>query len=702
MKKLYFLLIALLTTLAASASKVYFDNSETNWAKVNAYVWGGSVTGQAGWPGNAMTLNADGLYEIEFNGTPANIIFNNGSKQTLDLTFVDGATFNFNGVKGAELKDYLIARFDNAESKWAKVYCYTFNPESLGGWPGKQMTLNSETGLYEVYLQATEAPAAGKVIFNNGSGTQTGDLTLVLGETYTKNGLKSDPDPDYATWYVNLPGDHNSWVDNGVQPGRNPIVTFNVASYSGKFRVKVWNGSTDLVYSTKGEIAANEWVTLPLIEGTVDDLGYEDMWLPEGADGQPVTFKFNVETNQLYAEVELKQVIPTAYSVSYDNGLTAWNEVYAYVFNGEKYVAAWPGVKMTAPAEGTVWTYDFETTIDPAYIVFNEGVDGGAQTEDLAFEAGKVYGDPAPIVEEEVLVKWDNNDANYTNPYANWSTEINGTVTSVPMTELIAEVETPDVPEPEQKVVTYNFSEFPAGDYTAETKEGDMTIYASESAKISIDGSNKTIEDVAYTQRLKFGGTASMKNGVPSRVIGFPVDGDCTIVVAATSSSGSEERTVNVYDAAGNVLQAIAAPAGDINVASVEYTGEAGEIFIGSAKSGSNIYFVRVEYPVAAATPAAIEYVHTGIWTAQLPEEAKYVYFTDGASEERGDNKLFAVEDEKTYTPETEAVTGVEAVTIDANAPAVYYNLQGVRVANPAAGQVYIKVIGKNASKVQF
>ncbi len=313
-----------------------------------------------------------------------------------------------------------------------------------------------------------------------------------------------------------------------------------------------------------------------------------------------------------------------------------------------------------------------------------------------------VYNVEGEEVADLVRVNWDNNEAKYANPYANWSTEINGTVTSVPMTELMAEVETPDVPEPEQKVVTYNFSEFPAGDYAEETKVGDMTIYASESAKISIDGSNKTIEDVAYTQRLKFGGTASMKNGVPSRVIGFPVDGDCTIVVAATSSSGSEERTVNVYNAAGTVLQAIAAPAGSINVASVEYTGEAGEIFIGSAKSGSNIYFVRVEYPVAAATPAAIEYEPTGIWTAQLPADAKYVYFTDGASTELGSNKLFEVEDEKTYTPESQGVTGVEAVTVDADADAVYYNLQGVRVVNPAAGQVYIKVIGKKATKVQL
>lgn len=49
-----------------------------------------------------------------------------------------------------------------------------------------------------------------------------------------------------------------------------------------------------------------------------------------------------------------------------------------------------------------------------------------------------------------------------------------------------------------------------------------------------------------------------------------------------------------------------------------------------------------------------------------------------------------------------EGVTGVEDVNVDGDANSVYYNLQGVRVANPAAGQVYIKVIGKKATKVQL
>ncbi|MDE6549141.1 MAG: hypothetical protein K2L22_09085, partial [Muribaculaceae bacterium] len=42
---------------------------------------------------------------------------------------------------------------------------------------------------------------------------------------------------------------------------------------------------------------------------------------------------------------------------------------------------------------------------------------------------------------------------------------------------------------------------------------------------------------------------------------------------------------------------------------------------------------------------------------------------------------------------------GAVEVAVDENAPVVYYNMQGVRVANPSNG-AYIKVQGKNASKV--
>ena len=48
-------------------------------------------------------------------------------------------------------------------------------------------------------------------------------------------------------------------------------------------------------------------------------------------------------------------------------------------------------------------------------------------------------------------------------------------------------------------------------------------------------------------------------------------------------------------------------------------------------------------------------------------------------------------------------LTGISEIVDDTdNGPAVYYNLQGVRVDNPTAGNIYIKVTRKGSEKILF
>lgn len=46
--------------------------------------------------------------------------------------------------------------------------------------------------------------------------------------------------------------------------------------------------------------------------------------------------------------------------------------------------------------------------------------------------------------------------------------------------------------------------------------------------------------------------------------------------------------------------------------------------------------------------------------------------------------------------------TGIEDVSVDAEAAPEYYNLQGIRVANPEAGRIYIERRGTRATKIRF
>lgn len=86
-----------------SVYTAYFDNSLSNWGTVRAYVWdaGNSNKEMLGaWPGSAMALDAEtGYYKITVNGSMVSpmIIFNNGSNQSGDFTFIDNACYNING-----------------------------------------------------------------------------------------------------------------------------------------------------------------------------------------------------------------------------------------------------------------------------------------------------------------------------------------------------------------------------------------------------------------------------------------------------------------------------------------------------------------------------------------------------------------------------------------------------------------------------
>lgn len=55
-----------------------------------------------------------------------------------------------------------------------------------------------------------------------------------------------------------------------------------------------------------------------------------------------------------------------------------------------------------------------------------------------------------------------------------------------------------------------------------------------------------------------------------------------------------------------------------------------------------------------------------------------------------------------TYDVKNDVTTGVENIEVENGAAAEYFNLQGVRVANPEAGHVYIRVAGGKAVKVRL
>ncbi len=176
---------------------VFFKNTG-NWSTVNAYVWvQGTSTSVQAWPGQAMTLLEDNVYMYDVTGDYNMIIFNNGSgTQTADLSIPgDGYIFDF---ASGEWSSYVIPPrpttddptdtptvnpttpvgdvtvFCEDSAGWGSVYVYMWSgsgSSSNASWPGEKMT-QIEDNIW----QYNASQAWDNVIFNNGSGTQTGDL----------------------------------------------------------------------------------------------------------------------------------------------------------------------------------------------------------------------------------------------------------------------------------------------------------------------------------------------------------------------------------------------------------------------------------------------------------------------------------------------------------------------------------------------
>jgi hypothetical protein len=132
-----------------------------------------------------------------------------------------------------------------------------------------------------------------------------------------------------------------------------------------------------------------------------------------------------------------------------------------------------------------------------------------------------------------------------------------------------------------------------------------LTIYAAEGKNVDIDGNNKTLEDWVFTHRLKFGGSGGFdEDGKPlNRVVAFNVPGNSKITIALQSSSGSEDRVLNVaVDHKDSIIVQVPALGASISKGEVEYIGGAATIYLYSPSSGVNIYLIKVE-PLTVSAP---------------------------------------------------------------------------------------------------
>ena len=205
-------------TMSEGEQAVFFENS-ANWGgTIRAWVWSDSKNYTGGmWPGQACTYLGNNIWKWTYTGSDkisGGVIFNNGSSQTQDLTWVNGGYYNANGyvktIDGAgEIPDnpdvdeptgneYVWTAYYRG-TNWGNstVYAYVWdagnaNKQYLGAWPGAKMSKNAD-GVWEVSFTTTDVLITPMIIFNNGQGggaNQTADLSFINNGIYEFDGYK--------------------------------------------------------------------------------------------------------------------------------------------------------------------------------------------------------------------------------------------------------------------------------------------------------------------------------------------------------------------------------------------------------------------------------------------------------------------------------------------------------------------------------
>jgi hypothetical protein len=134
-----------------------------------------------------------------------------------------------------------------------------------------------------------------------------------------------------------------------------------------------------------------------------------------------------------------------------------------------------------------------------------------------------------------------------------------------------------------------------SGTLTETITVDDLTLVATASANIQLDGSSKNLDGKTFTRRLKTGGDGGVNT---ARALKFNVEGPSTITVYLLSSASTETRNLVVHDGTSQIGDNISAPgsvtSNGTGKGSVSYTGSGGTIYIYSSSGGINLYGVEV------------------------------------------------------------------------------------------------------------
>ena len=338
MKKLFLLLAAVMLTLSASATTVYWDNSEVGWDSFDAYVWtdGNNATIN----GTAVTIDGHALYQ--FDTDKKNIIFRKNkawsNPQTEDLEVAEGYVYGKANIKSGTADPIAIivngkwtpynTTGTNYSSWYVNLGCsvipqywegvhpskegsITFQQYAIGTntfkikvWNGKADTFygTGEVSVGENTLPiAASENACGMTI----KGAASGDSYIISFDiptaklTVTKVGgdVPTPPTPgDFTGWYFNIgTADIEEYWKGVAVNADGTAENTDIPVGTNVFKVKTYDGSKDAYYTTASK-TIETGVPTQLTASTENDCA---MTITDAAADDKFNFAYDCNTNTL-------------------------------------------------------------------------------------------------------------------------------------------------------------------------------------------------------------------------------------------------------------------------------------------------------------------------------------------------------------------------------------------------------------------
>ena len=265
---------------AAGTTKVYCQAPD-DWTKCNAYWWGSTGT-NPGWPGLAMTQDAEGIWYYEFPSDATGLIFNNGSIQTENLTVPTD-----NKVMYVFANSFWTT-YGKVEVKTEYFVAGTASLCGVDWQPGAaQNKMSLVDGIYTITFEGIAA-GTHKFKVTNGSWSQSWgkdageqDYVLELTEATNKVEIRFDPSVPSVDVVVNDAGhEPPPEVDHGIYYVAGDFNDWNAAAVGYQM-----TAADEGVYKYTMNLDANDY-SLKVTDGT-----WDNSWGGTGAGGN---YEFNV------------------------------------------------------------------------------------------------------------------------------------------------------------------------------------------------------------------------------------------------------------------------------------------------------------------------------------------------------------------------------------------------------------------------